>query len=181
MLPIQDEVSRAAQEHVSLQLAVATTVLDTMVDGLRQYSDLNAGMCRASMEQGSIAVRELVSAPDARRFMSVLAGLLPSSASRSVAYGCRMACIFAGIQASAFRAASVIPETRHDWKRLAGQMGDPFSWRFTLSLLREVGEGAFRLPSDVARAARLAVNTNVPAWNSGKLRIAYSGPGRSGR
>lgn len=178
---IHDEVSRSIQDRVSWQLGVGAVLGEMWIQGLRQYADLNMGMLKVTLEQGNLAARQLATARDARQFMSLAAAQLPSGASRGFDYGYYLAAIMSQMMGSAIQAFKGVPETGHEWQRLADRMADPFGWQFALSLLREMTESAHRFPADTARAARMALNINTPAWESGKLRIAYTGPGRVGR
>ena len=179
MLAIHDGVSRATQDQVSWQLAVGGIIGDALVHGLRQMADLNMGMLRVTLEQGNLVARQLVSARNASQLMSLAEAQLQPGVSRGLDYGYYLASILAGMQSGVIRAFGCIPKPGREWNLFAPLLGDPLGWRCSLSIIREAAGSAWRFPADVARAARLALNINAPAWESGKLRIAYAGPGRA--
>lgn len=177
MLANHDGVSRAARKQVSWQLAIGTMLGDTFMQGLRQYAELNMGMLRATLEQGNLAARHLAAAQDARQFLSLSAAQVQPGILRSLDYGYYLATIVAGMQSGVLRVFAVMPDTASEWCKLA-RFSDPEEWMAALSSLKTISESAFRFPSDIARAVRLALNLNTPAWKTGKLRIAYAGSSR---
>ena len=179
MLAIHDGVSRATQDYVSWQLAVGGMIGDALVQGLRQMADLNMGMLRVTLEQGNLVARQLASARDTRQLMSLAEAQLQPGASLGLDYGYYLASILAGMQSGVIRAFGRNLEPGREENVFAPLLGDPLGWRCSLSFIREAAESAWRFPADVARAARLALNINAPASESGKLRIAYAGPGRA--
>ncbi|HZW19901.1 phasin family protein [Noviherbaspirillum sp.] len=183
MLAFHEEFSRAARDQLSWQLDAGSVLGDTLVQGLRQYAELNLGMLRLTLEQGNLAARQLASVRDARQLMSLAQAQLAPNAARGFDYGYYAATIAAGMQSGAIRAFAGVPENGREWEALAARLQDPFGFAAAFSFLRGIAESAFRawrMPADVARAVRLAVNLNTPAEETGKLHIAYpvSGPGR---
>ncbi|OWW21975.1 phasin family protein [Noviherbaspirillum denitrificans] len=171
MLAKHDAVSRAAQEQMSWQLAFGTMLGETIVQGLGRMANLNMGMLRATLEQGNLAMRQLVAARDARHFLSIATGQIQPVAMRNMDYGYYLATIVAGMQGDVLRASAILPDENAFASHLSEAAG--------FSGAKGVADSVFRFPSDLARAIRLALNINAPAWESGKLRIAYTGPGRA--
>jgi len=180
MRAFHEKVSRAAQDQLSWQLTVGSTLGNTLVHGLRQYTELNLGMLRLTLEQGNLAARQLASARDARQLVTLAAAQLEPNAARGFDYGYYAATIAADMQSGAIRAFAGTPQTGREWEALAIRLQDPFGWVAAFSFLKGVAETAlraWRLPADVARAVRLALNLNAPAEETGKLHIAYSASG----
>lgn len=177
MLANHGVVSSAAREQVSWQIAVGARLGETLMQGLRQYAELNMGMVRVTLEQGNIVIRQLAAAQDARQFLSLASAQIHPGILRGLDYGYYSGKIFSGMQGGMLQVLSVMPDSAPEWPRPA-HPGDPAGWNASFSLLKAIAESALRFPVDVARAARLALNLNAPAWESGKLRIAYAGPGR---
>lgn len=177
MLANRDEVSRVAREQVSWQLAVGTMLGDTMVQGMRQFTELNMGMLRLILEQGNFSTRQLAAAHDASQFLSLAAAQVHPGVMRALDYGYYLGTIIAGMQGGMLRVFAAFPDVATEWNRLA-RVGEPNGWQAVSSFMKALAEGTIRFPADAARAGRLALNLNAPAWESGKLRIAYAGPGR---
>jgi hypothetical protein len=178
MLAIQDEVSRATQEHLSRQLAVGTVLGQTMMRAVRQFAELNIGLVRATLEQMNFATRQLLSAGDSRQFLAMMAAQLQSDALRCLDYGYYCASIAAEAQTGVIKSlGGGMEETSREWAALAGLLdgSGPCGWRDTLSKVKVVTESASHYPADIARAARLALNINMPPSETGKLHIAYAG------
>ncbi|HYC43814.1 MAG TPA: phasin family protein [Noviherbaspirillum sp.] len=176
MLANHDGASRAAREQVSWQLEVGTMLGDALMQAMRQYAELNMGMLRATLEQGNLAARQLVVAQDARQFLSLSAAQVQPGVLRGLDYGYYLATIIAGLQSGVVRICAVVPDTASE--RGPARFADPDGWMAAFSSLKALTESAFRFPADTARAVRLALNLDTPAWETGKLRIAYTGPGR---
>jgi hypothetical protein len=177
MLANHDEVSRAAREQVSWQLAVGTMLGESLVQAMRQYAELNMGMLRLSLEQGNFSTRQLAAARDVRQVLSLAAAQVHPGAMRALDYGYYLGTIIAGMQEAMLHAFAQFPDAARDWNRLFHLEG-PDAWQVMSSLTKALSGSAFRFPVDTARAVRLALNLNAPAWESGKLHIAYAGPGR---
>ena len=184
MFGIHEEVSGATRERLVWQLAVGTMLGETTVRALRQVTDLNLALLRATLEQGNLATRQLLAAQDARQFLSLAEAQVHPGALRSLDYGYYLATIIAETQAGVIRAlGGSIAEAGREWGAVAAHVSGngPHGWKAGLAFLRDAAESAWRMPADVARAVRLALNINVPAGQTGKLRIAYTGPGRAGK
>lgn len=177
MLANHDEVSRAAREQVSWQLAVGTMLGDALVQGMRQFAELNIGMLRLTLEQGNVSTRQLAAAHDTRQFLSLAAAQLQPGAMRALDYGYYLGKIVAEMQGGALRAFADLPHAARHWEHVAWP-GVAGGWLTMASILEALTGNVFRYPADAARAGRLALNLNAPAWQSGKLRIAYARPGR---
>lgn len=176
MLANHDEVSRAAGEQVSWQLAVGTMLGDTIVQGMHQYAELNMGMLRLILEQGNLSARQLGAAHNAGQVLSLAAAQVHPGVMRALDYGYYLGTIVAGMQGGVLRAFATVPDALAQWNRLSHN-GAFDGWHSLSSLMKVLTESALRFPADAARAGRLTLNLNAPAWESGKLRIAYAGPG----
>ena len=170
MLANHDLVSSATREQVSWRLAIGAMFGDTLMQGMRQYAELNMGMLRATLEQGNLAARQLATAQDARQFLSLASAQVHPGVLRGLDYGYYFGMIVFGMQGNLLQVLAAIPDT--------ARPVDIDGWKAPFSLLKSLTETALRLPVDAARAARQALNLNTPAWESGKLRIAHAGPGR---
>ncbi|WP_420476586.1 phasin family protein [Noviherbaspirillum sp. ST9] len=177
MLANHDEVSRAVREQVSWQLAVGTMFGDTLVQGMRQVAELNMGMLRLTLEQSNFSTRQLAAARDTRQFLSLAAAQVHPGVKRALDYGYYMVTIIAEMQGGMLRVFASQPDPARHWERLA-RPGEVDGWRAMSSFFQALTGSAFRFPADAARAGRLALNLNAPAWESGKLRIAYARRGR---
>lgn len=177
MLANHEVVANAVREQVSWQLAVGARCGDTLMQGLRQYAELNMGMLRVTLEQGNLVARQLAAAPNARHFFSLASAQVHPGILRGLDYNYYSGMIVAGMQGGMLKVLASMPDSMPQWRRPAHAVGMDV-WRAPLSVLKALTESVLQFPVDVARAGRLALNVNAPAWESGKLRIAYAGPGR---
>jgi hypothetical protein len=155
-----------------------------MMQSLRRYTDLNLGLMRATLEQGNLATRQLMTAQDMRQFLFLAEAQVHPSALRALDYGYYLATIAAETQAGVTRAlGGNIAEAGRELGLAAARLegGGPCGWKSAAAIMKSVAESTLRFPADVARAVRLALNLNAPAGETGKLHIAYAGPGRAGK
>jgi hypothetical protein len=177
MLANHGGVSFAAREQVSWQLAVGAMLGEALMQGLRQCAELNMGMLRATLEQGNLAARQLATTLDARQLAILSVAQVQPGLLRGLDYGYHLAGIAAGMQGGVLRVFALVPDVAPD-RRAAARFPGPAAWMAPFSALKTLGESAFRFPADTARAVRLVLNLNAHPWETGKLRIAYAGPGR---
>ena len=152
MLEIQDHVSRATRASVSRQLEAGTTLGDVMMDAVRQYADLNLNMARATLEQGNLVVRQLMSARDTNQFLSLAAAQVQPNALRTFDYGYYLTSIAADTQTQVIRAAGGgFAEVNREWIELAGKDG-AHGWESTVIFFRDLMESVLRLYAELAAA-----------------------------
>ncbi|HYD63210.1 MAG TPA: phasin family protein [Noviherbaspirillum sp.] len=166
MLEIHDHVSRATRASVSRQLDTGLMLGDALMDVVRQYVDLNLNMARATLEQGNLAARQLMSARDSNQFISLAAAQIQPNALRTFDYGYYLSGIAADAQTHVIRAAGGgIAEANREWIELAGKAGEggPAAWESAMTFFRDMVESAMRLYTELTAAFQ-------PVWGGKPAR-----------
>ena len=174
MLAIHDYVSKATRDRVAWHLDAGTTLGETMVNGLRRYADLNLNLARATLEQGNVAARQLLSAQDARQFLARAAAQVQPNALRSFDYGYYLSTIAADTQANVIRVlGDSVAETNREWIEIAGDVGEsgPFGWKSAMLCLKDLAGNASRIHADLIRAIQSALRMDAPLRHRASVRI----------
>jgi phasin family protein len=112
MFAIPEQFSNATKANIEAQFAIFSSLAAKAFEGVEKLVDLNINAAKASLEESSIATRQLLSAKDPQEFFSLTAAQAQPTAEKAISYGRQLASIAAGTQAEFTKAAETqIAET----------------------------------------------------------------------
>jgi len=164
MFPIPEQLSKAAKSQLETQLNILNSFASKAFEGAQKVIALNVSTARASVEQGSDAVQQLLGAKDTTEFISLSAAQAPSL-DKVLAYGRELFSIASQTQAELLQtardqlgAARTAAETA---KPVA--LAAPVAAAETAALVVEAAKPAADPVADAAAAAAAAVAAPVEA------------------
>ncbi|HYC43074.1 MAG TPA: TIGR01841 family phasin [Noviherbaspirillum sp.] len=104
MFTIPEQFSTAAKANFEAQLSLITNLTSKAFESVEKVVDLNLNVAKASLEDSSIAARQLLSAKDPQEFFSLSAAQAQPAAAKAIAYGRHLAGIATSAQAELTRA-----------------------------------------------------------------------------
>lgn len=104
MFPIPEQLSQAAKSQLETQLNILNSFASKAFEGAQKVIALNVSTARASVEQGSDAVQQLLGAKDTSELISLSAAQAPSL-DRVLAYGRELFSIASQTQAELLQTA----------------------------------------------------------------------------
>lgn len=104
MFPIPEQLSQAAKTQLETQLSIFNTFTSKAFEGAQKVIALNVSTARASVEQSSDAVQQLLGAKDTREFISLSTAQAPSL-DKVLAYGRELFSIASQTQAELLQTA----------------------------------------------------------------------------
>lgn len=105
MFPIPEQFSNVAKANLEAQLSLFTNLTSKAFESVEKVVDLNMNVAKASLEDTSIAAKQLLTAKDPQEFFSLTAAQAQPSAAKAIAYGRHLAGIATSTQAEFTRAA----------------------------------------------------------------------------
>lgn len=105
MFNIPEQFSAVAKANLEAQLSVFTTLTSKAFESVEKMVDLNLNAAKTSLEDSSIAAKQLLSAKDPQEFFSLTAAQAQPTAAKAIAYGRHLAGIATTAQAEFTRAA----------------------------------------------------------------------------
>lgn len=105
MFTIPEQFSTAAKANLEAQLSLITSLTSKAFESVEKVVDLNLNAAKASLEDSSIAARQLLTAKDPQEFFSLTAAQAQPTAAKAIAYGRHLAGIATSAQAEFSRAA----------------------------------------------------------------------------
>lgn len=112
MFSLPEEFSAATKSHFEAQLAMITALTNKAFESVEKIVDLNMNVVKASLEESTIAAKQLMTAKDPQEFMALSTAQGQPSAEKALAYGRHLATIASTTQAEFTRAAEAqIAET----------------------------------------------------------------------
>jgi phasin family protein len=112
MFAIPEQFSNATKANFEAQFALFSTLTSKAFEGVEKLVELNINAAKASMEESSIATRQLLSAKDPQEFLALSAAQAQPTAEKAMSYTRQLAAIAAGTQAEFTKAAETqIAET----------------------------------------------------------------------
>ena len=105
MFTVPDQFSTVAKANLEAQLSMFTNLTSKAFESMEKMVDLNLNIAKASLEDGSIAAKQLMSAKDPQEFFSLTAAQAQPTAAKAIAYSRHLAGIAAGAHAEFTRAA----------------------------------------------------------------------------
>ncbi|GAC1411143.1 MAG: phasin family protein [Burkholderiaceae bacterium] len=112
MFPLPEEFSEATKSHFEAQLAMITALTNKAFESVEKIVDLNMNVVKASLEESTVAAKQLMSAKDPQEFMALSSAQGQPGAEKALAYGRHLATIASATQAEFTRTAEAqIAET----------------------------------------------------------------------
>ena len=105
MFAIPEQFSNATKANFESQFAIFSSLTSKAFEGMEKLVELNLTAAKASLEESSIAARQLLSAKDPQEFFSLSAAQAQPNAEKAISYGRQLASIAAGTQAEFSKAA----------------------------------------------------------------------------
>lgn len=105
MFNLPEQFSTVAKANLEAQLSMLTNLTNKAFESVEKVVDLNLNVAKASLEDSSIAAKQLLSAKDPQEFFSLTAAQAQPTAAKAIAYGRHLAGIATSAQAEFTRAA----------------------------------------------------------------------------
>lgn len=105
MFTLPEQFSSVAKANFEAQLSLLTSLTGKAFESVEKVVDLNLNVAKASLEDSSIAAKQLISAKDPQEFFSLSAAQAQPTAAKAIAYGRHLAGIATSAQAEFTRAA----------------------------------------------------------------------------
>lgn len=105
MFTVPEQFSTVAKANFEAQLSLLTSLTSKAFESMEKVVDLNLNVAKASLEDSSIAAKQLLTAKDPQEFFSLTAAQAQPSAAKAIAYGRHLAGIATSAQAEFTRAA----------------------------------------------------------------------------
>lgn len=105
MFNLPEQFSSVAKANFEAQLSLITSLTSKAFESVEKVVDLNLNVAKASLEDSSIAAKQLLSAKDPQEFFSLTAAQAQPTAAKAIAYGRHLAGIATSAQAEFTRAA----------------------------------------------------------------------------
>ena len=105
MFPIPEQFSNVAKTNLETQLSLFTNLTSKAFESVEKVVDLNMSVARTSLEDTSVAAKQLLAAKDPQEFFSLTAAQAQPTAAKAIAYGRHLAGIATSAQAEFTRAA----------------------------------------------------------------------------
>jgi len=112
MFTISEQFSAASKANIEAQLSLLSTLTSKTFEGVEKMVELNLDAAKASLENSSVAARQLLGAKDPQEWLSLAAAQAQPNAEKALAYGRSLASIATGVQTEFSKAAEAqIAET----------------------------------------------------------------------
>jgi phasin family protein len=105
MFTIPEQFSSVAKANIEAQLSIFTALTSKAFESMEKVVDLNLNVVKASLEDSSVAAKQLLSAKDPQEFFSLTAAQAQPTAAKAIAYSRHLAGIASSAQAEFTRAA----------------------------------------------------------------------------
>ena len=87
MFPIPEQFSNVAKTNLETQLSLFTNLTSKAFESVEKVVDLNMSVARTSLEDTSVAAKQLLAAKDPQEFFSLTAAQAQPTAAKAIAYG----------------------------------------------------------------------------------------------
>ncbi len=105
MFAIPEQFSNATKANFESQFAIFSSLTAKAFEGMEKLVELNLTAAKATLEESSVAARQLMSAKDPQEFFSLTAAQAQPTAEKAMSYSRQVAAIAAGTQAEFTKAA----------------------------------------------------------------------------
>jgi phasin family protein len=113
MFSFQEQFSAATKTNFEAQIAMITALTSKAFESVEKIVDLNMNAVKASMEESTLAAKQLMTAKDAQEFFALAASQAQPTSEKAIAYGRHLAGIASSAQAEFTKAAEAqIAETK---------------------------------------------------------------------
>ena len=96
MFAIPEQFSNATKANFESQFALFSSLTNKAFEGVEKFVDLNITAAKASLEESSVATRQLLAAKDPQEFFTLTAAQAQPVAEKAIAYGRHLASIASG-------------------------------------------------------------------------------------
>jgi phasin family protein len=103
MFNTPEQFSSAAKANFEAQVSLFNSLFGKAFESVEKVVDLNLNVAKASLEDTSIAARQLLAAKDPQEFFSLTAAQAQPTAAKAIAYGRHLAGIVTAAQAELSR------------------------------------------------------------------------------
>lgn len=105
MFTIPEQFSTATKANFEAQVALMTTLVNKTFESVEKLTDLNMNLAKTSLEESTLAAKQLFSAKDAQEFFSLSAAQGQPNAEKALSYGRHVVNIATSAQAEFTKAA----------------------------------------------------------------------------
>ncbi|GAB2852942.1 phasin family protein [Pseudoduganella ginsengisoli] len=169
MFAIPEQFSNATKANFESQFAIFSSLTNKAFEGVEKLVDLNLSAAKASLEESSIAAKQLLAAKDPQEFFSLTAAQAQPTAEKAIAYGRHLAAIASGTQAEFSKAAETqIAETNRKVISLVDEVSKnaPAGTENAIALLKSTLNNAsagYEQFTKTTKQAAEAIETNLNA------------------
>ncbi|KIF82084.1 TIGR01841 family phasin [Noviherbaspirillum autotrophicum] len=107
MFPIQNQISAATKNSLEAHLALYASLTNKTFESIEKLVTLNITAVKASMEESSVAARQMLAAKDPQEFLAVVTAQSKPALEKAVAYGNHVSGIASSAHAEFVKAAEV--------------------------------------------------------------------------
>ena len=107
MFSFQEQFSAATKSNFEAQIAMITALTSKTFESVEKIVDLNMTAVKASLEESTLAAKQLMTAKDPQEFFTLAASQAQPNSEKAIAYGRHLASIASSAQAEFTKAAEV--------------------------------------------------------------------------
>src|SRR5690349_9396433 len=112
MFTVPEQFSAATKANFEAQLALITSLSNKAFEGAEKLVSLNMSAAKASLEESTVAAKQLIAAKDPQEFFTLASSQAQPSAEKALAFSRQLTSIFSSTQADYTKAAEAqIAET----------------------------------------------------------------------
>lgn len=171
MFSFQEQFSAATKTQFEAHIAMMTALTNKAFESVEKVIDLNMNVAKASLEESSANVQQLLSAKDPQEFYSLTAAQAQPNAEKAIAYGRHLAGIASSAQSELTKTAEVqIAETNRKIIALVEEVsknapaGSENAISFVKSAIGNANAGYEQLSKTTKQAVEaMEVNMNTAA------------------
>ncbi|MES2261980.1 MAG: phasin family protein [Pseudomonadota bacterium] len=169
MFSIPEQFSNATKANFESQFAIFSALTNKAFEGVEKLVDLNLSAAKASLEESSIATKQLLAAKDPQEFFALTAAQAQPNAEKAIAYGRHLAAIASGTQAEFSKAAETqIAETNRKVISLVDEVSKnaPAGTENAVALLKSTlgnASAGYEQFTKTAKQAAETIETNLNA------------------
>ncbi|HEY5799519.1 MAG TPA: TIGR01841 family phasin [Burkholderiaceae bacterium] len=185
MFTIPEQFSNATKANIEAQLALMSSLTNTAFAGVEKFVGFNLTVAKASLEESTIAGKQLLAAKDAQEFFTLSAQQAQPNAEKAIAYTRQIASIATTTQAEFTKAAEAqITETNRKVLTLVDEVtknapaGSETAVAMFKSALGNASAGYEQLTKTTKQAVE-AVEANLTAATSQFVQAAEKATTRS--
>jgi phasin family protein len=159
MFSIQDQLSTATRNNINAQLAMVTSLSSKTFEGFEKLWTLNVAAAKASVEESSVIIRQMLKANDAREIVSLSLAQAQPNVEKAIAYSRHVAHIASGTHTEFIKAANEqFDEARRNVTQLVDDMAKnaPAGSRVAVDVVRSAIDAASASYEQVTRNAKQA-------------------------